>query len=292
MGPLVLVMIVLGPFGPGDRAGESDLRAAAASSASETSTSTGPAPTLPVPTLPDPTGPVPTGPVPTGPVPTGVPEEKPRPMTSETIDYERPGAPPQVPAGVTVEVQLASMTLAPGQPIEATVRIRNATSKKFYILEGCGVTFVEVINPEGDLVGRSPGEPCGSPGYYFKSAIVAGRGSGRAGAVRHGRSRDGRRASRGPRRLGPGHRRRLHLLHVLGAGPGQGRCRHALMLGVAGTTKQGQRPRAERTVASKPTRWRVVPRRPDRPLSAAWLEGRRRRPRGPGLWPGSVSAKL
>jgi len=97
-------------------------------------------------------------------------------MTSETIDYERPGAPPQVPAGITVEVQLASMTLVPGQPIEATVRIRNATSKKFYIMEGCGVTFVEVINPVGDLVGRNPGEPCGSPGYYFKSATVAAGG--------------------------------------------------------------------------------------------------------------------
>lgn len=188
MGLLVLVMIVLGPFGSGGQAGESDLRSAAGSAASATSTSTGPdptgpapaTPTGPVPTAPAPvsTAPVPTAPVPTAPalVPATVPEEKPGPMTSETIDYERPGAPPQVPAGVTVEVQLASMTLVPGQPIEAKVRIRNATSKTFYILEGCGVTFVEVINPVGDLVGRSPGEPCGSPGNYFKSATVAAGG--------------------------------------------------------------------------------------------------------------------
>ncbi len=98
-------------------------------------------------------------------------------MTTETIDYERPGAPPQVPAGVTVEVQLASTTLVPGQPSEATVRIRNATNKKFYILVGCGVTFVEVINPAGDLVGTIPDEPCGSgPGYYFSNSTVPAGG--------------------------------------------------------------------------------------------------------------------
>jgi len=184
MGLVVLLMIALVPLGPGrSRADESDLRAAAGSEVGATSTSALPDPngstatsTGPGPNQLPPPETAPPGPAPIGSAPTTIPE-KPRAMTTETIDYERPGAPPQVPAGVTVEVQLASTTLVPGQPIEATVRIRNATNKKFYILVGCGVTFVEVINPAGDLVGRNPAEPCGSgPGYYFTNGTVAAGG--------------------------------------------------------------------------------------------------------------------
>lgn len=102
----------------------------------------------------------------------GTPPPPPPSMTSSTTaeDHTRP-------AGITVDVRLASTTLVAGQAVDATVRIRNATGQAFSVFIGCGVTWVELRDGSGnDITDRTDAEPCGTPGHFFNPATVPAGG--------------------------------------------------------------------------------------------------------------------
>ena len=87
-----------------------------------------------------------------------------RPRTATTIDPDRPGAPPRVPNGIELEVQLRADAVVQDQRVPAIVRLRNGTSKNFYIYLGCDMLLVEVIDGGGNLIGSNePAPACGEP---------------------------------------------------------------------------------------------------------------------------------
>lgn len=92
--------------------------------------------------------------------------------TTTTVDGD-----PTRPAGISVDVRLAGATFVAGQPVQATVRIRNATTQDFAVHVGCGVTWVELRDASGaDITDRTGGEPCGTPGHYFNPSTVPAGG--------------------------------------------------------------------------------------------------------------------